>query len=531
MGTLALAAQLVVSTALPSQAQDATALRGGLDASDSTASIPSYQPVSQGALPEPGAPAAPGDASGGTALAGTGDGSNSAATGDPSLPLLPPDATVQPAKTKKKPTRQGATAAGAVPDIRIDNLRTQSVGATTTQRVQTENQREMPAGGRPVKPDSDPYGPLGVRIGAFILRPTLEQGLRATTNGDVTETGRAALLSETSVDLEATSDWSRHKATLHAFGSFDKSVAGQDVSEPTAGINGTLRLDLADGTAVTSGAGYELQRESANTPDSVTGTASQPIVQTLNANLGVERNAGLFFAKATGSFERQIYGDATLSGGGTISQSERNNNYASLTLRGGINLSDALRPFVEAELGRVIYDERVDTSGYQRSADRFGLRGGLTADFGDKLKGEVSAGYIAERFDDPRLALLGSPTVAASLDWSPHGGTTVTTNLSTTLEDSTTAGENGDVLYASSVSIVHSLRANLDLTTTLGAWLRDLKSAGGYDYGGSAQAGIVYWFNRFVGLDTSARYQIDESADPSRRAREASVFVGLKLRR
>lgn len=525
-----LAAGFVLAASLAARAQQASDLRSDVEAGDQTGSLSYYQPISQGALPDPSAAAQGSDGSGQDSTANTAAGApDSTAPGDASQPLLP-GAVPKPAR-KKTPLGSGAAAVSKGPGL--DNLRVQSIAPSPTLpgRAESGNQRERAAGARQVKTDEDPYGAPGLRMGSFILRPTLEQGLRGTTNADFTAGGRSALLSETALGLEATSNWSRHQASLKANGTFDKSLTGQDVSQPQFGISGDLRLDLSDGMTATAGAAYDLQKQSANTPNSVTGTLSQPIVQTIDANLGLERDSGLLYAKLGGKFERQIYGDAQLSGGGTLSQSDRNNNYAGLTLRGGVNLSAALRPFVEAEAGRLIYDERLDTNGYRRSADRFALRGGLAVDMGEKLNGEISAGYVTQRFDDPRLADLASPTVAASLDWSPRRGTKVTTNLSTTLEGSTTAGENGDVLYSSSVSILHSVRANLDLTATVGAWLRDLKGTGGQDYGGSAEAGLVYWFNRFVGLDTSARYEIAESSDPSRRAKAASVFVGLKLRR
>lgn len=538
---LLLAAALLLSTTFSAPAQQADTLRGEIDDSDLTTGAiasPSYQPFSQGALPDDG-----GTTAGGTATddAGKTAAGSSATAGSAPLdrlaPLIPPSSPAPRPGGATASTAAGKATGQQTLDAaslrKLDNLRTQSIDAARSDvgRAQPENQRAQAAGGRTIKRDDDPYAPLGIRAGSFLLRPTIEQGIRATTNADVSSTGRSAVLSETTLRLNAASDWSRHQATLDASGTLVKTLTGQHVSEPQIDVIGTLRLDLADDVTVSARAAYDLQKESANTPNSVTGTASQPTVETIDASLGVERDLGLFFAKATGSYERQIYGDARLSSGGTLSQSDRDTNYAAVTLRGGINLSEAFKPFVEAEVGRLIYDEKFDTSGYQRSADRLGLRGGITFDFGEKLNGEVSAGYLAEHFDDPRLATLANPSIAANVNWSPQRGTNVALSGSTTLEGSTTAGESGSVLYASDLAVTHSLRPNLDLTVTLGAWLRDLKDTGGYDHGFSAEAETTYWFNRVVGLDTRARYEIAESDDPGRRAKAASVYVGLKFQR
>ena len=65
---------------------------------------------------------------------------------------------------------------------------------------------------------------------------------------------------------------------------------------------------------------------------------------------------------------------------------------------------------VEAQVGRRIYEQPVDDAGFERSGNLLGLRAGVELDLGEKLAGEVSAGWIEEQFDDPRLA----PMVAGS---------------------------------------------------------------------------------------------------------------------
>ncbi len=207
----------------------------------------------------------------------------------------PADNAAQPQPTEPA-LAVPAAEENAQPFLSTDNMR---VGAITTEdqddtgRARRENLPAIPEQGRRAIPEADPFAPLGVRVGTFMLRPTLEYGIRATTNGDNSSTGSSAILSETTLRLNAESDWGRHQATLDASGTLSKSISGQDVSEPRVDVQGNLRFDLSEQTTVNAGGGYKLRRESASSPNGVADALKRPLVHTINGSLGVERDTGL----------------------------------------------------------------------------------------------------------------------------------------------------------------------------------------------------------------------------------------------
>src|SRR5690606_10798540 len=142
------------------------------------------------------------------------------------------------------------------------------------------------------------------------------------------------------------------------------------------------------------------------------------------------------------------YGDAQLATGGTISQGERNNTLYTMTLRGGYEVSPAMRPFVEGEVGRRLYDARTDSAGFARSATRYGARAGLEFGLGEKFSGELAAGWLGEKPDDARLPLLSGLTADASVVWSPIRGTIVNLDVSTEVEAATFGAGAGTLVYA-----------------------------------------------------------------------------------
>ena len=99
--------------------------------------------------------------------------------------------------------------------------------------------------GQSPEADDDPYAAVGIRAGSFILRPSLETGITATTNADSGAGGGPGVLSQTILRLEAASDWLRHAATLGASLAWEHPVSPSGPGRPEINVDGTLRLDLA----------------------------------------------------------------------------------------------------------------------------------------------------------------------------------------------------------------------------------------------------------------------------------------------
>ncbi len=428
--------------------------------------------------------------------------------------------------SRAKVAGQDVTSTGTVRQRTVDYG-----DAEDFQRARPDNQPATPVELATRHADDNPYAATGIRAGSFILRPSLESGIEWTSNAEEASGGSAAVVSETTLRLNAQSDWSSHSASLDAYGTWRKSLSGAQLDELTAGADAALRLDLDHEFTLNGTAGYSRAPEAASSPVAITGVAERPIRQTLSASAGVEKGVGKFRLSLTGNATRDIYGDARLTAGGTLSQSDRNNTLATATLRAGYEVSPAVTPFVEAEYGRRLYDERLDSAGYARSSNRLGMRGGVDLDFGEKLNGEVSAGWVSEDFDDARLATLSGFTAAANFDWSPVRGTTVALTGSTTVEGTTTAGESGSILYSSQLSVTRELRANLTGTALVGAEWRDYSGSSDHDLTLAAETSLTWWLNRNLGITGRARHERLTSTIAGRDYEATSGFLGVKLQR
>ncbi len=416
----------------------------------------------------------------------------------------------------------------------IDDLATSTTPARTDERRADPSrasaaQAAVPAQVPVRRNDPNPYAPIGLRLGTFNAIPTLEQGLTYTTNADNAADAEEALLSETTLRLDATSDWSRHQATLSAFGTMRQSLSGAEIEEIRAGGDAALQLDLSDLWQARATLGYQVEEESAEyVPE--TATADDPLRHQISASLGITRDVGRIALSATGELLRDQYSDADLSDGSRLSQEDRNATLALMRLRTGYHLSPTLQPFIELEAGRRFFDNELDQEGYSRSADRYGARAGISLDIAEKLQGEVSAGWLTERLDDDRLGDISGLTLASSLEWSPMRGTTIGLDANTTVNSAGAAGDSGSLLYDGALRLSRQLRANLSGDLAFGVAYEDYAN-GAHDLTLSAQAASTWWLNRYAGLTGRIRHEKRTSSDETREYDATSVFMGLKLQR
>lgn len=398
-------------------------------------------------------------------------------------------------------------------------------------RASRENERSQPIEGRGLRDPGSALEPLGLRLGSFVATARLDQGIGWTSNANAAPVGQSSVFSETRLRLDAVSDWSRHQARVSLDGLYRRSLSGERIAEAEGAIDGELRLELGDELDALVALGYRVRPESPTSPSAIAGVASRPLRHSFAGRGEVSRSLGLINAGIRASVVREVFDDATLTDGTIVSQGDRDSTLATAALRLGYEISPALRPFIEAEAGRRIFDEERDDAGYARSADRYALRAGLEIDLREKWSGEFSAGWLTERPDDDRLQAISGFAAAGRLAWSPVRGTVVELSGSTEVEGTTTAGESGALLYAGSLSVSRDLRSNLTGRALLGVDLRDYAGSSARDLTFRGEASLTWWLNRFAGVTGRVGHEIQRSNLPGRDYEETSVYLGMTLQR
>lgn len=445
--------------------------------------------------------------------------------------------TAPGSSAKSKTTKTAASTASDTADaplnprLRLDGTDTLTTGSILDDDMRRINTRDSSVDNVNVKQRADRDDPQGIQLGSFTLRPSVNQSINVEDERTGSTDDKRTYL-QTDLRSTLTSDWSRHQLTITGDGLWQRNLSGTGEEQPNIDINADLRLDLPSETTAHVTAGYQFFREDTDDPNAISGAAKQSGVNQFDGGLSVERDFGILRGTTALALTRTIYSDAELSDGSTVTLSDRNQTAGVLRGRIGYELSPALIPFVEADLGRTIYDDKFDSSGYQRSGQSYGGKAGIELDLGEKLKGELGIGYQQTNFDDSRLASIGSPTIDGNIAWSPQRGTNVNIGLSTSVQPSTTAGDSGYVAYQLTETITHEMTDDLVAKLTGGTIWRDYPSNSTFDdetvY--DAAAGLTWSVNRYLDLTGNVGYELTsrKSGDDTRQLRAG---LGLTVKR
>jgi hypothetical protein len=427
----------------------------------------------------------------------------------------------------------GARPPGTALDLNVDpnadptidpdagDLRRPSGQATVTANSSAGNEEEdlnrlqaepLDEGAEPVESQEaprQPDDPTGIRLGSFMLRPSVNQSINSETTR---ENGAKATRNYLATGIRGTlsSDWSRHSLTVTGEGVFEHDISGGDRQfSPEGNIAADLRLDLSDDTVAHITGGYSFTREDTSDPNAVSGgSEDQSGVHQFNGGASVERDLGRIRGLAALDVTRSIYTDAKLPDGSVISMSDRDRTGVDGRLRLGYELSPAIVPFVEVATGHTFYDQKRDNSGYARSSQSYAARTGVQFDLGDKLRGEVGTGYEIVDYEDSRLDSVGAVTFDGRAVWSPRRGTDVNLGLRTTVQDSTTAGQSGWVEYQLTSAVAQEIRDNLIGRLTGSTTFRDFQGgADGDDVTWAAGAGLTWAINRYLDMTGDVEYE------------------------
>ncbi len=449
-------------------------------------------------------------------------------------------ATTAPATAPTTTTYGAGTAPSAVPAATPAITDPQTTGAVSADDLTPAsnedylrlNQREPTIDGLRLRTDNPEYDRApGIRIGTFTLRPSVSETINHEwrKDGD-TKTSRGYL--ETGIRGTLTSDWSRHQLTVTGEGVLQNNISGEGEEEPRANVDAELRLDLWDETIARLRAGYSFEREDADDPNAISNAKNQSAVNTYRLGAAVERDFGLIRGSVGIDFDRRTYGDVELENGTNLSVKYRNRNTGVLTARVGYELSPALIPFLEASVGKSLYDLREDPLGFERSYQTYAARGGIELDLGEKLYGELGLGYETYNFEDERLGELRGLSVDGRLNWSPQRGTDVLFAVSTDLNPSTTPGDAGSIDYNLTNIITHQMRSDLVARLTNSLTLRNYPSnaRSSDETTWRTGAGLTYDINRYLALTGDVSYE-RTTRDQGDTTDITRVGVGLTLRR
>jgi hypothetical protein len=434
----------------------------------------------------------------------------------------PPAAKTKSAQTPAKPAAPGAASAQA--------SRAQLVQARDAQA------REQP-NGQPVPPvllrkklvvEHDPFDQLGIRAGAFLLRPAIETVTGYDSNPARVSGGRGSAFVSVAPELFARSDWQRHQLTADIRGSYTAYEATPEENRPFLDARVAGRVDVTERSRIDLEGRYRVSTDNPGSPNIQAGLAELPIFTTIGGSAGVAHRFNRFELAVKGSAERTEYDDSVLTDGTIVTNAGRNYNQYGAHARASYELLPTVRPFAQVDVDTRIYDLPIDAGGVPRDSDGIAGRVGTTFDMSRLLTGEVAIGYLTRVYKDPTLPNLEGLLLDASLVWVPTGLTTVKLNARTSADESTLAGVSGVLTRNVSLQVDHAFRRWLIGTVRVGYGLDDYVGSVREDDRYIASAGITYKLTRAWHVKGELRQEWLKSNVPGNDYTATIAQVGLR---
>jgi hypothetical protein len=379
---------------------------------------------------------------------------------------------------------------------------------------------------------TDPYAPLGLRLGNVLVFPSAEAQIGYDDNPERRTGGqrkKGSTFLRTEGGFTARSDWSQHQLDAEMRGGYSKFFATPDADRPDGSARIGLRLDASRDTAFDGELRGRIDTQVPGSANLTAAATGRPFVYQTGGSLGVTQRFNRLAVSLRGSIDRSDYADAKLTNGQTLSQRERNFTQYSARLRTAYEVSPLFTPFAEVGVDQRSYDQKRDSSGIRRDSTGMQVRAGSRVEITRTLTGEVAAGYGLRRYEDQNLGDLRGPILDASLSWSVTPLTTVRLRASTEFEETTQVGSSGSVVRQAGIEVSHALLRNLTFTGGLSYARADYEGINRKDDTIRAGIGAEYAISRNMVLRANYTHERVTSNTPNNGLSSNIFLFGARL--
>jgi hypothetical protein len=257
--------------------------------------------------------------------------------------------------------------------------------------------RQIHSALNPEPHDLDPYLPIGIKIGSFLLFPEADVGTVLTNNvlDTLTDT-HGDVAAEVVPKMRLESNWARHSFTAEV--NADQIWYRNYPIENESNYQGVLRGRI-DVTARTHLRGEAEISQTQQGPSSINLTdisgTQNTTLQEQHATASADHTFNRLTLKLTGTLADYNYDDATNTtlAGPVPFVDIRDYTEAVGTLRSTYEFQSAWAVFVETSMNERDYKEPLNAAGFQRGSSGYTVQGGVNLRLAGSLFGEISAGY------------------------------------------------------------------------------------------------------------------------------------------
>jgi len=411
-----------------------------------------------------------------------------------------------------------------------------------------ESSRELPgtqdvSRHRPLPPqrhDLDPYVPIGMRLGSFLLFTEAEIGTILTDNVLDTKTDtHSDIAFEFAPDIRLESNWGRHffSAEFNADRSWYRDFSVEDDRDYQAILKG--RLDVTRRTHL------ELELEKSQTQEGrdsisltdIAGDQTDLLEQHITAS--ADHTFNRLTLKLTGTVAEYDYNeaaDATLDEfDPTLTtfipfQDIRDYREDELKLRSTYELKPATAVFLEGAVNEREYRQPISSAGLRRGSSGLVVLSGLTFRLTGRLTGEISAGWGEQQSVEESLAPIEGPLLNADLIWQPSPLTKVEFLARSEIDETTLVDSLGAIDRYYELSVQHAFWRYLVLGGYVSYEIADYVDTALVDQRLKEGFTAEYYFNPYMSVYGRFEHTDFFSTEEDNDFVENEVRLGVRIR-
>lgn len=404
-------------------------------------------------------------------------------------------------------------------------------GAFNGGRPGTPGVPGLPPLRRRVPVDPEPFEPVGIRAGAFLLKPAIEVTGGYDSNPDRTRHMRPSTLAVVAPELSVRSLWSRHELRGELRSSYTSYEATPDLDRPyvDAKVNG--RIDVTRQTRLDLEGRFRLATDNPGSPNLQAGLARLPTYTTIGTTAGVAHQFNRFEVALRGSVDRTTYSASELTDGSVVSNDDRNFIQYGSQLRGSYELTPGVKPFLEVGVDQRVHDSQLNCFCETRDSRGNIVRAGTTFELSRLLAGELSLGYLHRTYADPALPELDGLLFDGSLIWTVSGLTTARFTAQSRVDETTLTGVSGIFRRDFGVQVDHAFRHWLVGTARFGYGLDTYPGSDREDQRYLASAALTYKFSRNLHIKGELRHEWMRSSISAVDFDATTMLLGVRLMR
>lgn len=401
--------------------------------------------------------------------------------------------------------------------------------------------REQERLGRPLQQQRQfgPYQPVGVRVGSFLLFPTIETGISGSDNVFRSASSRKSdMFADLTVGATLTSNWRRHalEFRIQNARTYHQEFSTENENRLDALVRG--RLDISRRTNIVGDVSYSYGQEArggVNTPTVAAGDRPSVIQQ----RAGVEANhrVNRLTLQLRGAVTDNIYGtvpatpDPLTGVTATIDGNDRNYVQREIGGRAGWQFNPNLQLYADVVLNNRTHEAVSSTDGILRNSDGYRAQVGVAFDKRGKLQGEASAGYASQTPDDVRLKTVSGVIYNGKLSWQPTGLTEVIATANSDIGETSLAGSGGALTRTTGVEVRHALRRHIILVAGASYAVANFGGSSLKETSTVGRLGLEYYLTREAAVLAGYQHTNFETNGVTKGYEDNTVRVGVRVRR